>query len=175
MWHKSAGHKFDVAGALVLLGTLWACTDRFQPLPPLPFHAERGVSKADCVERALISSSDRSGSLTVPGRYCLPQDFRQQSYGGAGHIWPSQGHAILTLYGGDIDIDLRGHSLSANSRSYAISANAGLNAGRASRGQTAFGLTASRVRIHDGYIDLRPLGTSYSIATAPEKSSIISR
>lgn len=162
-WQARFRFKAGIAIAAVLLGIVWSCSDHSPPLPPLPLPVAVADGEYDCIELKLDSRAGSGGALLDPRHFCLKEDFRQRRYVGAGHTWPTSSHSILNLYGGGIDVNLQGHTLSADSDSQAIEAAAAFNHGWAVRDGRQFGMTTRSLHIHDGYIDLRSVGTGVSL------------
>jgi hypothetical protein len=162
VWQSMVRIKAGVATVVAMMGLAWSCSDHSPPLPPLLLPV--AVGEQDCVELKLNSWAGTGGALEEPRNFCLKEDFRQRRYGGAGHTWPTSHHSVLDLYGGGIDLSLRGHALTVDSNSQAIEASAAFNHGWAVREGREFGMTTRDVHIHDGYIDLRSVGTGVRLA-----------
>jgi len=130
----------------------------------LPLLAWSGMSHGASPSPACTLLSPRSAIyqdalIEAPGAYCLASDLRQQAMSGAGHSGPGYDHALVTLKGGDVVIDLQGHTLRADARSHGVLAQALANLGTAERQHREYGSQTRSVTVRNGVIDLRGIGS----------------
>ena len=105
------------------------------------------------------SAADQDASIDSAGPYCLGSDFNQSALYGAGHSGPRRDHALVSIEGGDVTIDLRQHTLHTDARSHGLRIFAKGNAGVTRDLKREFGTSSRNVTVRNGVIDLRGIGT----------------
>jgi hypothetical protein len=120
-------------------------------------------SNSTCIPLYPKSRADQDASILVSGQYCVVQNFNQPKLSGAGHSGPAYDHALIEIRGGDVFVDLQGHTLSSGFRSSGILSYSLANRGYAKREPQIFGLETRRIVVRNGTIDLRSKGTGAGV------------
>lgn len=122
--------------------------------PPWTFPQE-----TSCHPLSPRSKVYQDAAVLAPGIYCVAKNFIQEKLSGAGHTGPGYGHALIEIFGGDVTIDLQGHTLHTAYRSHGLLATSQANQGWAQRENRIFGLHTKKIIVKNGVIDLRGTGT----------------